>query len=316
MRHAFLLALLALLSLAAAVPTTAQGILVPIRCTAGCAEDARLPAALVSDSVLVSIGLEHEDPQTYASFTFRHGGPGTVDAGFFFPLPRGATVSRLSVSVNGKLTQYNEWSRPDESRWIFAGASRAHPVLRAYAADGVLHAPVRDIPPGGVVHLQVGYSEPRSTEGETLTYRYPLSGAARAAPIGALRLVATLRHEAGFRDVASPTHPVTVRLGTESAPCPPQHRCGTRGVPSQRTRVVVLEGGREAQARDFVLHWTPGVEPLPPPGDRGIDASWIREPPAGATPPADPRPSVEPRSGSPDPDPAAPTPAPGRSGRP
>ena len=284
MRIAFLLVLL---SLASATPALSQGILVPIRCTAGCAEDARLPEALVSESVLVSIGLEHAEPQTYASFTFRHAGPGTVDAGFFFPLPRGATVTRLTVTVDGKLTQYNEWSRPDESRWIFAGASRGHAVLRAYDADGVLHAPVRDIPPGGVVGLQVGYSEPRRMEGETSTYRYPLAEGARAAPIGALRLVATLRNEAGFRDVSSPTHPVEVRLGMESAPCPPQARCGYRGVPSERARVVVLEGGREAQARDFVLHWTPGVEPLPPPGARrGIEDLDIREPPAANQPAA------------------------------
>ena len=283
MRH---VVLFALLSLTAAVPAPAQGILVPIRCTAGCAGDARLPAALVSDSVLVSINLERGEPETYASFTFRHAGPGTVDAGFFFPLPAGATVTRLSVTVDGKLTQYNEWSRPDESRWIFAGASRGHAVLRAYDADRVLHAPVRDVPPGGVVQLQVGYSEPRSTEGEAFTYRYPLSEGARAAPIGALRLVATLRHEAGFREVASPTHPVTVRLGTESARCPPEYRCGYRGVPSRRARVVVLEGGREAQARDFVLRWTPGREPLPPPDARGTEELDVREPPAANQPAA------------------------------
>jgi hypothetical protein len=67
----------------------------------------------------------------------------------------------------------------------------------------------------------------------------------------------TIRTEAGFRDLRSPSHPVDVELGTESVRCPPEMACGYRGAASHRVKVVRLREGAIDRTRDFEVVYTP-----------------------------------------------------------
>lgn len=263
------LPLLALLALAAAAPAPAQGIAVPVRCHGDCPPPGRLPRALVLDSIQVSANLANGGAATYVNHVFRNGTAGSVDAAFFFPLPDDAALTTVSVYEGRELKVYDDWSRPEESRWILEGIARERPGsgLEAYAGRRLVHVHLPAVPAGGEQRVQVGYTQPLRADGAAaLRYRYPLSVAASAAPFRVADVVLVVRTGAGFRDLRSPSHAVDVQWGSEPAPCPPQARCGTRGVPSQRVRVVRLGGGRELRARDFELVYTP----LPgnaPPGD-------------------------------------------------
>lgn len=245
-----------LLALAAFAPAAAQGIAVPIRCAGDCA--GQLPATLAVDSVQAWANVDRGEAMTSTSHVFRNGTAGTLDAAFFFPLPRDAAIHTVSVTVNGKLTQYNQWSRPQESRWILDGLARDRPdaALAGYARTDIVHVPVLALPPGAAVRLQIVYGETLRGEGGSLAYRYPLSTAA-VSPVGSLRMGMTIRTEAGFRDISSPSHAVDVRLGSEPGPCLPRERCGTRGFPSERVRVVRIMEGGEDRARDFEVVYTP-----------------------------------------------------------
>lgn len=254
------LPLLALLALAPAVPTAAaQGIAVPVRCRGECPPPARMPRALVLDSVQVSANLRDGGSTTYVSHVFRNGSAGSIDAAFFFPLPDDATLTTVSVYEGRELKVYGDWSRPEESRWILEGIARERrgSGLEAYAGKRLVHVHLPAMPAGGAQHVQIGYTQPLRAEGGELRYRYPLSVAASAAPFRVADVVLEVRTGVGFRDLRSPSHAVDVRWGTEMGPCPPQARCGSMGVPSRRVKVVRLGGGRELRARDFELVYTP-----------------------------------------------------------
>ncbi|HEX6041228.1 hypothetical protein [Longimicrobium sp.] len=260
---------IALPLLFAALPAASQGVVVPVRCHGACAD--RLPPTLAVDSVLAWANLDSARAATSATLAFGNDGRDTLDAALFFPLPADATVYSVSVTDADRpahdrnaLLAYNDWNRPDESRWIAEGLARDRriPGLREYARTRIVHVPVPDIPPGGRRRVQVQYSQPLRRDDGRVAYRYPLAAGAEVAPIGHLRLGMTIRTPAGFHDIASPSHAVDVAWGTESAPCPPEAACGTRGVPSERVRVVTLEDGGNVRRRDFEVIYTPR-EPTP-----------------------------------------------------
>jgi Vault protein inter-alpha-trypsin domain len=246
------LRLLALLSFAAA-PAEAQGIAVPVGC-GGCAS-----GALRMDSLRVSGTLANGSARIYVDHIIHNPSDNMVDAAFFFPLPEGAQLTQVSVFEGSTLEQYNQWSGPDESRWIQEGIARERPdaELHAYAGMNVVHVRIPSIPARGTQRVQLAYTQPLRAERGTLGFRYPLSAGAAASPIGSVELVLTVETEAGFDELGSPSHDVRVELGSEMARCPPQARCGFRGVPSRRNRVVRFTGGGAAQARDFELLYTP-----------------------------------------------------------
>jgi hypothetical protein len=124
----------------------------------------------------------------------------------------------------------------------------------------VVHVRIPAIPGHGSKRMQIGYSQPLRADEGVIGYRYPLSLAA-AAPAGHVTLGMTVKTEAGFRDVHSPSHALDVQLGTEPGPCRPRERCGTRGYPSERVRVIRLLNERGAPARDFELLYTPIIDP-------------------------------------------------------
>lgn len=257
------LSFLALSLLAISAPAVAQGILVPVRCQGPC-----ILRSLSIDSVHAWANLDRGRAETYVNHVFSNGTGADIDGAFFFPLPADAVIERVTIQQGDELEIYNEWSGPDESRWILEGLARERrdARLREYAGANVVHVRIPGIRAHGVKHVQIGYSQPLRAENGVIGYRYPLALAA-AAPIGHLTLGMTVKTEAGFRDVGSPSHPVDVQLGTEPGPCQPQERCGTRGYPSERVRVIRLLNAAEARRRDFELRYTPVVDPS---NQRGI----------------------------------------------
>ncbi|HEU4885014.1 MAG TPA: hypothetical protein VFT45_22330 [Longimicrobium sp.] len=247
--RAFSLLALSLLAL----PAPAQGIVVPVRCQGECT-----PGSLTVDSVAAWANLEHGRAMTYVNHVFSNGSDEAIDGAFFFPLPADAIVERITVRQGEDLQVYNEWSGPQESRWILEGLARERrdARLREYAGAAVVHVRIPAIPGHGVKHMQIGYSQPLRAEGGVIAYRYPLSLAA-AAPAGHVRFGMTIKTEAGFRDVGSPSHAVDVQWGMEPGPCLPRERCGTRGFPSERVRVIRLLDGEGGRLRDFELRYTP-----------------------------------------------------------
>jgi hypothetical protein len=261
--------LVALLVLAAAAPAAAQGIVIPIHCPGECPSN-DLPGTLALDSVQAWAYLTGAESTIYVDHVFRNTIGYTIDAAVFFPLPADAVLQSVSVYDPGvpaydpaALLQYNEWSEPAEARRIADEmmAGRPDSELRTYAGMQLVHVPLSAIWANASRRVQIAYTQPLRAEGGAVTWRYPLSA---GAAIGDLELGVEVTTEHGFRDLGSPSHAVDVQLGTESAACPRRMRCGTRGVPSDRVKVVRLLPGRDMRARDFELVYTPFAQ-----GDEG-----------------------------------------------
>jgi hypothetical protein len=260
------IALVSFFLLVPAAPATGQAIVVPVRCQGECAS-----ASLTLDSVQAWATLERGRAATYVNHVLSNTTGEAIDGALFFPLPPDAVIERVSVQQGDELEVYNEWSGPEESRWILQGLMRewGDARLGAYAAAGVVHVRIPAIPAHGVKHVQIGYSQPLRAENGAIGYRYPLALAA-AAPAGHIRLGMTVKTEAGFRDVGSPSHAVDVQWGTESRRCLPRERCGTRGFPTHRVRVIRLLDAGGHRTRDFELLYTPVAEPA---GERGASST-------------------------------------------
>ncbi|HYW14513.1 MAG TPA: VIT domain-containing protein [Longimicrobium sp.] len=253
------LPLLALLSLAAA-PAAAQGVVIPLRCDRECPANGTLPRMAV-DSVKVWATVDGGVATTRVEHQFHNVLGGTVEAAFFFPLPVDATISSVSVYVDGKLEEYNRWSGPDESRWIAEGLVRWQEAfgleeggLEEYAGTALVHIPLR-LAARSAGRVQISYRQPVVAENGTFTYRYPLS--AGAVPAGHLTLGATVKTETGFRDLRSPSHAVQVEWGTELRRCPPTAACGYTSGPSQRVKTIRLTPAPGDWTRDFEIVYTP-----------------------------------------------------------
>lgn len=271
------LPLLALLSLAPAASAAAQAIVLPVSCQGACPAAERTRGALVLDTVAVWASVDGRGAATYVSHTIRNDTPAEVDGAFFFPLPRGAVVERVMVyKAYGPVDTYNEWSGPAESRRMIDEIVRQRPgsELRSFAGMEVVHVRVPSIPAGGTKHLQIGYREAPRARGAARVYRYPLAALGAGAPVSEFTLRLTVKTEAGFVDLRSPSHAVDVQWGTEMGRCPPQARCGFTSVASRRVKVVRLQDVADARTRDFVLVYTPAAGPC----RRAADADTARAP--------------------------------------
>lgn len=257
--------LLTLLSLATATTAAAQAIVIPVRCEGACPADGVSQYRMAIDSVRAWANVENGQAQTSVYHLFRNETAGTVDGAFFFPLPADAAIQSVSVADaalpahdGNSILLYNQWSGPEESRWIMEGRLRGHgdAILRAYAGEALLHVAVRSIPPGGVRRVHIIYSQPLRAQAGVSTYRYPLSVGADAAPIGHVTLGMEVKSEYGFHDLHSPSHPVNVEWGTESVRCSPRMACGTRGATSERIKVVRMRDGAGDRSQDFTVRFT------------------------------------------------------------
>ncbi|HYW06583.1 MAG TPA: hypothetical protein VE913_06490, partial [Longimicrobium sp.] len=238
-----IVSLLSLLALTAPAHAAAQAIVVAAGCAGECVLDL--------DSVEVTVDVRDTLATTHVDHDIHNRGPQVVDGALFFPLPHGATVLHVTVYEGTTLERYDVWSTPAESRsaLVTLMRERRNRGLRAYAGLGVVHVPVPSIPARGSQRVRITYMETLRPSGGALTYRYPL---ATGAPLRWLGLRMTVRTVHGFRDFASPSHPVEVTAGSEGARCPPRWRCGYTGVTSRRAKVVRLDGVPQTRRRDFV----------------------------------------------------------------
>lgn len=245
----------------AAAPVAAQGIIIPLACTASCPADARLPATMDVDTMRVWVNLREGEAMTHVRYEFRHDLAGPVDAAFFFPVPADAEFLDVgsALYVDHALAEYGHGSAGEESRRVAELLARERPDagLSAYAGMRLAHVPLRGLPPGSILRLHIAYRQTLPVQDGAMTYRFPLSAGPEAASPGHLTVNATLDMRAGVRDVHSPSHPVRVENGMEGGRCRPEARCGWTSVPSTRVKEVYVIPDREVRARDFVLVYTP-----------------------------------------------------------
>src|SRR5579859_5095762 len=130
-----------LVALAAALPAYANGLLIP--------EDRNLPPlAMVNHRVQIAI--EDQVASTHVEQTFRNHTDRQLEATYIFPVPKGASVNRFTMWVNGKEVK-GELVEAAKARQIYTDIVRRtqDPGLLEYMGANLLKMQVFPIPAHG-----------------------------------------------------------------------------------------------------------------------------------------------------------------------
>ncbi len=131
------------------------------------------------------------------------------EAEYWFPVPRGAAISRFTMSVGDKEIEARLVSA-DEARRIYESyvRRRRDPALLEFAEQGLLRARVFPIPPNDSRRITLRYAETLPRTGGMVGYRLPLRVArALTRPTERVRVEVEVRTSEPLSSLYSPSHP-------------------------------------------------------------------------------------------------------------
>ncbi len=221
------------LTLLWATSARAQGLLIPTQTDVP-------PLAMRSHEV--SVAIEDQVAVTRVVQTFRNDTDRALEATYVFPVPKGASVRKFTMWVNGAEVP-GELVEADKARQIYTDIVRRtqDPGLLEYVGNNLLRVRVFPVPARGDQKLAVSYTAVAPSDAGLVEYVYPLRAGAKAVrTMEKFTLDATLKAQHPIQNVYSPTHSVTV----------------TRV--SDRHATVHFESDRTALDKDFQLYYTAG----------------------------------------------------------
>src|SRR3954471_1539650 len=163
MRHYFPV-LAALLVGAGSV--SAHGLLIPD-------EKSVPPLAMLNHKV--TIGIEDQVAVTKVEQTFRNHTDRPLEATYVFPVPKGASVNKFTMWVNGKETS-GELVEAAKAREIYTSIVRRtqDPGLLEYMGNNLLRMRVFPVPPRADQKVTLSYTAVAPRESNLVEYLYPL----------------------------------------------------------------------------------------------------------------------------------------------
>src|SRR4051794_29429557 len=158
--------------LAVAGTSQAHGLLIP-------EEKTLPPLAMLNHKV--RIALEDQVAVTAVEQTFRNHTDRPLEATYIFPVPKGASVNKFSMWVDGKETK-GELIEADKAREIYTSIVRRtqDPGLLEYMGNNLLRMRVFPVPAKGDQKVAVRYTAVAPRDGKLVEYVYPLKSDASA----------------------------------------------------------------------------------------------------------------------------------------
>src|SRR5205823_6760720 len=159
------LAVLTLVLLAAG-PAQARGLLIPT-------EKKLPPLAMLSHQV--SIAIDEQVALTRVEQVFRNHTDRQLEATYIFPVPKGASVRKFSMWVDGKEVP-GELVEAKKARAIYTSIVQRtmDPGLLEYLGNDLLRVRVFPVPPRGDQKLALSYTSVATAENGLVGYTYPL----------------------------------------------------------------------------------------------------------------------------------------------
>src|SRR6516164_4894223 len=145
-------------ALAAVTTAQAQGLLVPEQ------RHGIPPLSLVHHRVNVTI--DDQVAVTTVEQTFRNHTSQQLEATYIFPVPKGASVNKFSMWVDGRETK-GELLPADKARQIYTDIVRRtrDPGLLEYLGNGMLQLKVFPVPPHGDQKVKLSYTSVAPADG-------------------------------------------------------------------------------------------------------------------------------------------------------
>src|SRR5262245_24838298 len=212
-------------------PVMASGLLIPV-------EKKLPPLAMLNHHVQVSI--EDQVAVTRIEQTFRNHTDRQLEATYIFPVPKGASVRKFSMWVDGK-EMPGELVEADKARQIYTEIVQRtlDPGLLEYMGNNLLKLRVFPVPPKGDQKIAISYTSIADSDNGLVEYVYPLRTDARApATLEKFSLKVNLKSQHALQNIYSPSHAVTM----------------TR--PNDKEAIVGFEKDQAVLDKDFQLFYT------------------------------------------------------------
>jgi Ca-activated chloride channel family protein len=215
----------------------ATGMLIP-------AEKKLPPLALVDQKVTINI--EDQVAVTRIEQAFRNNTGRELEATYLFPVPKGASVRKFTMWVNG-VEMPGEIVPADQARKIYTDiVSRSHdPGLLEYMNHQLIKLRVYPVPPKGDQRISLTYTSVSNSDNGLIEYMYPMRTDGKAAEtLEKFSLSVNLKDQRPLTNIYSPSHPITI----------------TR--PNDKEAVIGFEKNQAILDRDFQLFYQAGAKDI------------------------------------------------------
>jgi Ca-activated chloride channel family protein len=180
----------------------AAGLLIP--------EDKKLPPlAMVNHKVVVTI--DEQVAVTTVEQTFRNHTDRNLEATYLFPVPKGASVDKFTMWVDGKELG-GELLDAKHANKVYTDIVRRtqDPGLLEYLGNSLLKLSVFPVPPRGDSKVKISYKFVAPKDGSVVEYVYPLKTDGKATQtLEEFSVTLNIRSKHAVQNVYSPTHAIT-----------------------------------------------------------------------------------------------------------
>jgi Ca-activated chloride channel family protein len=211
----------------------AHGLLVPI-------DKEVSPLAMLSHHVEITI--EDQVAVTRVVQTFRNHTDRALEATYIFPVPKGASVKKFTMWVDGKEVR-GELVEAEKARTIYTDVVRRlqDPGLLEYMDHNLLRLRVFPVPPKGDQKLSLSYTSVVQRDAGLIEYVYPLKTSEKAATtLKKFSITANLKSQHSIQNIYSPGHAIAVKRF------------------SDHEARVTFERDQATLDKDFQLFYAPG----------------------------------------------------------
>ncbi|MEK7468559.1 MAG: VIT domain-containing protein [Planctomycetota bacterium] len=188
----------------------------------------------------VDVAIDNQVATTKVDQVFVNPNGFNVEATYMFPIPAGASVSKLSMWIDGKEMEA-ELLDADKARATYEEIVRSQqdPALLEYVGTRMFKLRVFPILPGEEKRVKLEYSETIKADSGLCVYRYPLNTEKFSSrPLNECRVAVNVKSNVPLKSLMSPTHSVDVARKNDLE--------GT----------VVYEAANVLPDKDFLLYFT------------------------------------------------------------
>ncbi|MEI7684785.1 MAG: VIT domain-containing protein [Planctomycetota bacterium] len=189
---------------------------------------------------LVNVAIEDQAAVTTIEQTFRNQSDRQLEATYILPVPRGASVRKFSMWVDGKEVP-GELVEADKARKIYTDIVQRtlDPGLLEYMGNDLLKLRVFPVLPRSDQKVKVSYTSIADSDNGNIEYRYPLKTDGEAvSTLEKFAMTVTLKSQHSLQNIYSPSHAITVRR------------------PNDREATVGFENNEAKLDKDFQLFYT------------------------------------------------------------
>ena len=168
----------------------------------------------------VDASIEDQVAITTVEQTFRNHTDRQLEATYLFPIPRGASVNKFTMWVDGKEVP-GELVEADRARKIYTDIVRRtqDPGLLEYLGNDLMSLRIFPVPPRGDQKVKISFTAIAPKESSVVEYTFPVKTDGKATrSLEEFGVKLTIKSQNPIQNIYSPTHAVTInRKGDREA---------------------------------------------------------------------------------------------------